>query len=326
MGVDASGKFETGSGFEPATVGAAVAPEYACDEVAEWIRQAAMRWGRDDLKELHAADLDWTGRLEACEMLAARDDVRLAVVATDQLLLGSAEAVALHRRRQRDHAIAQPDPGTTEGKERLDALSSLLGNPRFLDHEYVLAAVLPLVVIMALQQALCYFRLDDWRGEMDQIKLLIDEETPKTVRYCVNSLLPVLGGDPRFSVVIPDVWRERPIHPLLARALHPDGDGLRPQELLPEVAWVPSIGNVIVQLADMAAWVVRRAVVAPHEDVAQRCFELLAPLLEGEHGNRFDLFSVPAVKAENLVLYEHLLRGEQPEWWLMRPGTASSWS
>jgi hypothetical protein len=56
-----------------------------------------------------------------------------------------------------------------------------------------------------------------------------------------ESLLPVLGGDERFRVITPAHWREDPMHPLLAQALHPDGDGYYPQRLVGDtIAWTSS--------------------------------------------------------------------------------------
>jgi hypothetical protein len=159
---------------------------------------------------------------------------------------------------------------------------------------------------------------------MTTINVFADEEAPKTARYCATSLFPVLGGDPRFRPVVDLEWRNEPVHPLYAKALHPDGGGLRPHYLLEEIEWVSSHDHVPVQVADVAAWVVRRAVAHPDEKVARECFELLRPLLEGEGGRTFELFSTRRLKSEDTALYTHLQQGEQPLWWLVRAVSAGA--
>lgn len=324
VGIDASGKFSMGGGFEPSTLAGAVVGDGACAQIADWTSEALVRWGLDGaLAELHAKEMSWDARLEVCEMLAGRGDVRFAVVLTDQLLLGSAAAVNSHRRRQLEKITAGGQPHTDEGRQRLATVAKLLADDRFKDSDYVYAVIIPLVACGALQQALCFFRRDEWRDEMTTIRLVADEEAPKTARYCASSLFPVLGGDPRFSLTLPANWREEPVHPLLAKALHSDGDGLRPQALLGEIEWVASKDQVAVQLADMAAWVVRRAVSRPEERVAQECFDLLRPSLEGEKGMTFGVWSPRPLTADDTVLYAHLQQGTQPEWWLTRVGAVA---
>jgi hypothetical protein len=50
-------------------------------------------------------------------------------------------------------------------------------------------------------------------------------------------------------------------------------------------------------------------------------FGLIKPLLEGDHGATFTLFSVPPLRDDQLAMYAHLQRGVQPAWWLV-PVTA----
>lgn len=103
---------------------------------------------------------------------------------------------------------------------------------------------------------------------------------------------------------------------MLAGALHPDGDGLMPQAILGNVTWVSSSAHPCVQIADVAAWVLRRALANPGERETMAMFELLKPLLEGEHGVTFKLFSVPPLRDDQLAMYAHLQCGVQPPWWL----------
>jgi hypothetical protein len=147
----------------------------------------------------------------------------------------------------------------------------------------------------------------------------MDEDTPATVRYVSESLLPFIGGDERFRLITPNHWRDDPMHPLLARALHPDGDGYWPQRLVGDtVAWPSSHDEPAVQVADFAAWVVCRTINHPSELIARECFELLRPLLVGGAGRCFELYSISADRPEDSAVYSHLHCAEQPPEWLER--------
>lgn len=156
IGVDTSGKFLTGKAYEPTAVAAATATEETFSEIGEWAGAALQRWGiADKHSELHAKKLRAEEKREICEMLAARDDVRLTAVLTDTLLLRSPEALAFHRERQVRNA-REGRPSTPEGKAREEAIIALLEDPALSDGEYALAAILPLVTTAAVQQALCF--------------------------------------------------------------------------------------------------------------------------------------------------------------------------
>ncbi len=172
-------------------------------------------------------------------MLADRGDIQLAAIATDPGLLGSSEAVSRHRSRQRERA-REMRPRTAEGRRRRDAPLHLLNDEALHDDEYLLAACLPLVLSDIAQRAFAFFAHDEHRTDMEGFVVRIDEEAAPTMRYSDASLLPTLGGDSRFSFRFPTSWRDGAVHPLLARILHPDGDGVMPQELFNDVDWASS--------------------------------------------------------------------------------------
>lgn len=89
------------------------------------------------------------------------------------------------------------------------------------------------------------------------------------------------------------------------RSEHPDGDGLMPQAMLGDMRWVSSAAHPCVRVADVAAWVLRRALAKPGERETVEMFEILKPLLEGEHGVTFQLFSVPPPRDDQLAMYSH---------------------
>jgi len=307
IGIDTSGKFSTASDeFTPTVLAAAVGTDAAFEEVATWTAEALARWGlADRLDELHAKELRSHRRLEICRMLSDRADIRLAAVATDPGLLGSAEAVNKHRRRQRDKA-ASTRPGTEEGLQRRRNILSLLDNEKLHDDEYLLAAGIPQVLMHAAQRAFCFFESDDYRADMSSFVVLIDEEAAPTMRYADGSLMPILGGDDRFSIRVPEHWRDDPTHPLLERIRHPERDGLRPQLLFDDVRWVSSAAEPAVQIADLAAWTLARRIKEPTEPKTAECFELLKPLLVDDVGRTLALFSVPPIREDQEAMYRHL--------------------
>jgi hypothetical protein len=239
IGIDTSGKFSTGPEFESTVVAAAVGTDDAFAEVGAWTVAALDRWGlAHKLDELHAKKLWAAEKLEICQMLADRGDGQLAAVATDPGLLGSSEAVSRHRSRQRERAL-ETRPTTAAGQDRHDALLQLLDDETLHDDEYLLVACLPLVLTDLAQRAFAFFAHDDHRTDMDRFILRIDEEAAPTMRYSDASLLPTLGGDDRFFFRFPTSWRDSPVHPLLKRIQHLDGDGVMPQERFNDVDWRP---------------------------------------------------------------------------------------
>jgi hypothetical protein len=316
IGVDASGKFATGSGFEPTVVAAAIASDGTFRQIREWADDALRRWGiADRFDELHAKKLRPNERLEICEMLAERGDVRLSGVVTDPGLLGSAEAVALHRRRQRAKA-EDASPATPEGQHRQRELLALLADEALQDGEYLLGACLPLVLTQAAQQAFCFFGTDDYRDEMFSFVVRIDEERAPTIRYSGGALFPTLGGDERFSFRFSRDWAKDPQHPFFERVRHPDGDGSWPQDIFDDIDWVASRSETAIQVADVAAWVLARRIKKPEDAAAAESFGHLAPLLAGEGGRRFALFSIPPIRADQAAMYQHLQFGQEPARWL----------
>jgi hypothetical protein len=95
-------------------------------------------------------------------MLGARADVHAGVVVTSNLLLRSEAAVAAHRARQLKFAEASltattTDDGQRRGERAVRLLrGARLGQSRLNDREYVLAAIVPQVVMGAAQRAFCF--------------------------------------------------------------------------------------------------------------------------------------------------------------------------
>ena len=303
IGIDTSGKFKTKKGvFESTVVAAAVGTDQAFDEIAAWTSATLSRWGISDrFAELHAKKLRPHEKLEICQMLAARGDLRLAAVVTDSGLLGSPMAIARHRERQCEKAVVM-QPRTWEGEQRQEELLALLRNPALHDDEYLLAACLPRVLAQVTQRAFGFFAADGYRADMTRLAVRVDEEAAPTVRYGGGALLPTLGGDERFRFTTPLRWRDEPVHPLLARAGHPDGDGYWPQMLFDDVQWVSSASEPAVQIADVVAWVLGRRINEPAEQAVADCFELLAPMMAGEQGHHFELFSIPPVREDQAAM------------------------
>jgi hypothetical protein len=320
IGIDASGKFETGEGYRPTVLAAAIGPDRAFTRIGEWTEEALRRWGRDgELAELHANELRDAERLEVCRMLAATEDIRLAAVATDSLLLGSAGALAAHRERQ--YAKSASTPALTEaGRRRKQEILRQLEGRRLRDADYAFGVVLARIGMAALSRVFGYFGAERWRDDLRAIEIFVDQEAPPTRRYAQDTLLVTVSGDERFRVITPEHWRRPPVHPFLQEVLHDDGDGLQAEALLGDMSWVASEERVAVQVADMAAWVVGRSLARPEDLVAREMLEALTPLLLGADGWVCEFFSPIEVGCDLEALYTHLRRGDQPGWWLVPRG------
>ncbi|HLM86233.1 MAG TPA: hypothetical protein VK272_08615 [Solirubrobacteraceae bacterium] len=257
-------------------------------------------------------------------MLGERGDVHAAVIVTNAMLLRSPEAVVAHRKRQLDKAEAALKRAETDaGRERGARACRLLAGEKVgkgsLDNAgYVRAAMVPRAAIAALQYAFCFYAGDEWRPEMAGFRLVIDKDTSAMVKYVGETLLPVLGGDERFRLVTPSHWREPDPHPLLVSARHPDGDGYAPQLLLGDtIDWPDSCDEPGIQVADMAAWIVCRAISRPQETIARSCFELMRPVLVGGAGRCFQYFSIGDVRPEDEALDAYLHSDRPPDQWLV---------
>jgi hypothetical protein len=320
IGVDASGKFLIGPEYEATVVAAAIGPDSAFAQIGTWTAEALDRWGKsEEPKELHANELGPSERLEVCRMLASRDDICLCAVVSDSFLLGSPAALKGHRERQYEHALNTPAL-TGRGRKRRDQVLAQLEGDRLTDEDYAFAVVLPLVGIGALQRAFGYFGGGEYRDDMSAVEVFVDPEAPPTKRYVEGTLLPTVSGDERFGLTLPKHWRKPPVHPFLEASMDTDGDGLRAEVLLGDMSWPPSEDRPAIQVADIAAWVIRRTLTRPEENLAREMFELLKPLLAGAEGHSFELFSTVVMNRDLEALYSHLRDGNEPGWWLRPAG------
>jgi hypothetical protein len=323
IGLDLSGNFSAGSGFESSAVAAATVPDRARTEIGVWTRARFEEWGREEIPELHASILTPDERRAVCEMLAARGDLHAAVIVTTSELLRGTEMVQGHRDRQLEIAEEAIKSAVTEaGRERGERAAKLLrglrvARSRMNNASYVGAAMAPMAIIGAVQRAFCFYADDKWRPEMTTFELVFDEDRTAMMRYVEASLLPVLS-DERFRLTTPRRWRESdPVHPLLVGAIHPDGDGYDSRALLGEkVAWVPSHAEPAVQVADVCAWVVSRAIAHPEDADAREYFEMLMPIFAGKVGACFELFSLGHDRGDDALFFSHLPRTQQPPEWL----------
>ena len=265
IGLDASGTFAAleVDGFECSAVAAVALPTSTRDEVRNWTESKLGEWRRAGLRELHAQEMDWPERLETCQMLSERDDIHVAVVLTNSMLLRSPGAVANHRKRQLQFAEeslagATSDAGRRRGEAvcRLQAASASV-KAASSDQDYVRGAMAPRAIFDGVQRAICFFAGQKWRAEMVGFEVLVDKDTPPSLRYIAGTLLPVLGSDAqRFQWIMPEHWSEEPEHPLLVASRHPDGDGYWAKGVLGEgIEPMSSEKEPAIQVADIAAWV-----------------------------------------------------------------------
>lgn len=329
IGLDASGTFAAleGDGFECSAVAAVALPVSTRNEICKWTKSKLGEWRRAGLKELHAQEMDWPERLETCQMFSERDDIHVAVVLTNSMLLRSAGAVANHRKRQLQFAEKSLAAATSDaGRRRGEAVCRLLGGERIRqsrlsDQDYVQGAMAPRAIFDAVQRAICFFAGEKWRAEMPGFEVVVDRDTPPSLRYIAETLLPVLGSDAqRFQWIMPEHWSKEPQHPLLIASRHPDGEGYWVKGVLGKsIEPLDSEEEPAIQIADVAAWVTCRAVSHPDESAARECFELLRPALTGERGRCFEVFAAADIGPTDDVLYRHLQQHEQPEAWLVKP-------
>ena len=189
IGVDASGDFAMGDGFEPTVTAAAVGSTAAFAEISDWTAEALERWGLDHkLSELHAKELfaDKVPRGLRDAQPARRSSARcgrdrLAAARVPSSCFWSPRASAKGRHEHAGNYRRRSSP--SRRGDRVARRSKVQERGA----AYAFGATLPVLVVLALQQSFCYFRGNTYRDEMATIDLLIDEEPARTVGYERNT-------------------------------------------------------------------------------------------------------------------------------------------
>jgi hypothetical protein len=312
--------------FDSYTQAGVIYPESEATAVDQYVQDRCERWGLD---ELHATHLSPGRRIHVCRFIAG-SNLQLVAQGTDSEMV-TRETLARHRAGQAETIRRNLDWYRTQGGDtpeveawlKARAKSSELPS-RISDTEFVQADLLVDLVFEALQKSLIRYIADEWRPAFEEFRFTIDAKLSGKLgpgeKFLQHALVPILGSNARFDLVMVDTWKDaQPPHPFIANFERPGGwSGSRRRRVEHDVIDISAIFEngldfksskeyAGLQLADVVANVVRRAVLEPNDWQAQAAYDLLRPKLRGRSGTTLSLFSLPGAGQPSRERYAHLM-------------------
>lgn len=126
---------------------------------------------------------------------------------------------------------------------------------------------------------------DSWRDDLVDFHFILDGKLPDKLAAGEKDLdvllVPLLGSND-YELVVPNTWGDEPVHPFAAKFFEPSENvslnrifehGLRSE---------PSHEHAGLQLVDVVAYVTRRAILEPDNDVIHRAYAHLRDNLRTE--------------------------------------------
>lgn len=127
----------------------------------------------------------------------------------------------------------------------------------------------------ALFKSLVRYLDDAWRDELVDFRFILDGKLPNKLAAGekeLNALLVPRLGSNEYELVVPTTWHDAPVHPFIAKFGTGDGklslDGIFEHGL----RFAPSDEHGGLQLVDTIAYVTRRAILEPDNDIIHRAY------------------------------------------------------
>jgi hypothetical protein len=292
IGTDGSGTFDVASAAPgtPGVIAAVVVSERRRRVVESYVEGCCRAWG---LEELHATEMSLDQLGEVCGWIGGGDNVVWTASLTDAALFPIDKLVDW-RDRQADAVVEATSAVTPERVAEVLSQRSLdwhlkrvraggpasLPVPHFVEHVFVL----PRVIGDAVQAAIDAHDGPEWQDEFDSLSVWIDDSTARDAKAQTRDLLKPILASPGLALVPPP--RGRLEHPIFTKHIR---DGW-PADILSligdRINFVSSHDEPLCQLADIAAWTVRRYAERPSDENAERLYRLLRPRQHGIEGSR----------------------------------------
>ena len=136
-------------------------------------------------------------------------------------------------------------------------------------------------------------------------------------KYLNESLVPALGSMKGKSIDTLDTWREVPVHPFVEKFSAEKGrvggedvvDAIDLTRVFEHgLQFESSINQAGLQLVDSAAYIVRRAVIEPSDDVALQAYDEIRDRLRNDEGKCLTIqrLNIGEEDQSTLVRYEPL--------------------
>jgi uncharacterized protein DUF3800 len=273
--------------FDVYVQAALICPDSFVDKVDHYVINQQRELG---VAELHAAELPDEKLDEICRFVAG-GPVSLVGQVTDTRAMTD-EQIAAHRKAQAVRLRAnleqyQQAGGRWEGAEawyqrhiKRTELASRVNNS-----EYVQADLLVGLIHGALFKSIVRYVDDGWRDDLADSHFILDGKLPGKLAAGEKDLnvllMPRLGSNP-YELVIPTSWYEEPVHPFVAKFGERNNKASLNRIFEHGLRFEPSQAHAGLQLVDAVAYVTRKAILEPDNDVIHAAYAHIRETLRTE--------------------------------------------
>lgn len=245
--------------------------------------------------ELHAAELPAEQLIEICRFLD-RGPLSLVGQVTDTAVMTNQQITA-HRKEQaallaNNVKQYKQAGGGWAGAEawyqrhiKRAELASRVNNS-----EYVQADLFVPLIHAALFKSIVRYVDDRWRDDLVDFHFVLDGKLPGKLAAGEKDLnvllMPRLGSNP-YELVVPSNWNDEPMHPFAAKFSAEDAGKLSLNRIFEHgLRFESSAEHPGLQLVDTVAYVIRKAILEPDNDLIHRAYAHIRQNLRTERGGQ----------------------------------------
>jgi hypothetical protein len=293
---------------------AVICPDSALAPAEAFVRDRCTAWG---VEELHAHRLSAEQLHEVADFLSD-GPIELCVQLTDTVLTTPdvIQSCRLDQAAAYERSIGNyRRSGGTDPNVEADLCAHIKKaglSSQISDGEFVHATLLVDGTVQAIQRALYTYGGDEWREDFREFRFIMDGKLSGKrsagEKYMSSKMVDLIAGSKRHRFSWRPEWSQAPAHPWVERFCFNGNVQLDPL-FEHGLRFAPSHDYGGLQLADAVAFIVRRAVTAPTEDIAA-CYELLGRRLADRKGNCFVVARLPAAtrNQQPLLRYQPLAK------------------
>jgi hypothetical protein len=242
------------------------------------------------MKELHAAELPDEELVAICEWLNS-GPLSLVGQATDTAVMTAAQlrdyrqeqAARLAENLEQYKAAGGQWTGADAWYTRHIKRAEL--SSRVSDSEYIQAHMLVGQIHAALFKSIVRYIDDSWRDDLVHFHFILDGKLPDKLAAGEKDLdvllVPLLGSND-YELVVPNTWGDEPVHPFAAKFFEPSENVSLNRIFEHGLRFERSHEHAGLQLVDVVAYVTRRAILEPDNDVIHRAYAHLRDNLRTE--------------------------------------------
>jgi len=270
---DESGDFAfPADGFDAYAQAALICPDSFVDKIEHYVMNQQSELG---VSELHAAELPDEKLVEICRFLTGGPlslvgQVTDNKVMTDEQIIVHREtqAAQLERNLEEYKRLGGKWPGAEAWYQRHIKRAQLAS--RVINSEYVQADLFVGLIHAALFKSIVLYSNDAWRDDLVDFHFILDRKLPGKLAAGEKDLnvllMPRLGGND-YEIVFPTNWHEEPAHPFAAKFA--EGRSRLSLNRIFEhgLRFESSSDHAGLQLVDTVAYVIRKAILEPENDV-----------------------------------------------------------